>query len=669
MRGMVRRWGDILPPLIAAAFAVGLSACGGGASPSAPSPSPRTPSPEVIERPGPTVPTTNEAPVADAGTNRTADGGASVTLDGGGSSDPEGGPLTFAWAQTGGTPGVALAGADTARATFTAPNVGADAELTFTLTVTDPGGLSAGDTVMIGVRSGTDRPVPGGTPVANEAPTANAGNNRTVDGGASVTLDGGGSVDPEGGLLTFAWVQTGGTPRVALAGADTARATFRAPNPGTDAELTFALTVTDPDGMSADDTVTIRVRAVNDRPAANEAPTANAGSNRTVNEGASVTLDGGGSSDPEDGPLAFAWTQTGGTPRVALAGADTARATFRAPNLKATEELTFALTVTDPDGLSAGDGVTIRIRADNDRPTANAGPDRTVDEGTPVTLDGGGSVDPEGGLLTFAWAQTDVTPGVALAGADTARATFTAPDVGADAELTFALTVTDPDGLSSDDGVTIRVRGANDAPTASAGPNITVDEGDTATLDGGGSVDPEGGTLTFAWVQTGGTPEVTLAGADTARATFAAPNLSADAELTFALTVTDPDGLSSGDTVTVGVRADNDPPTARAGADVTIGDGDPVTLDGGGSSDPEGGTTDLLVGADRGNAVGDIERRGHGPSDVLHAATRRTGGTDVRADGDRSGRGAGERHGNCDRARRRRCADRGRRCLPHDLRR
>ena len=92
------------------------------------------------------------------------------------------------------------------------------------------------------------------------------------------------------------------------------------------------------------DTVTMTVTPN----ASNTAPTANAGADQSVTAGASVTLDGSGSSDPDTGDtLTYSWAHTSGTPAVTLTGATTASPTFTAPAVTTSTNFVFTLTVSD----------------------------------------------------------------------------------------------------------------------------------------------------------------------------------------------------------------------------------------------------------------------------------------------------------------------------------
>jgi hypothetical protein len=79
--------------------------------------------------------TSNQAPIANAGSDQNVNANALVTLDGSGSSDPDGNlPLTYYWTQTGG-PAVTLSNPAIVAPSFTAPSD--PAVLTFILAVTD----------------------------------------------------------------------------------------------------------------------------------------------------------------------------------------------------------------------------------------------------------------------------------------------------------------------------------------------------------------------------------------------------------------------------------------------------------------------------------------------------------------------------------------------------
>lgn len=87
------------------------------------------------------------------------------------------------------------------------------------------------------------------------APRASAGTTQSVSGNALVTLGGSGS-DPDGGMLTYMWLQIGGSP-VTLIAPNTPTPTFHAPN--ATGKLTFQLSVSDDANQTASATVDILV--------------------------------------------------------------------------------------------------------------------------------------------------------------------------------------------------------------------------------------------------------------------------------------------------------------------------------------------------------------------------------------------------------------------------
>jgi hypothetical protein len=387
------------------------------------------------------------------------------------------------------------------------------------------------------------------TAVASQAfAKAKAGPNQTVNEGDTVILDGSES-KLKGGIDIYQWQQTGGSPNVTLIDADTAWASFIAPDVGVGGtSLTFRLTVSNSSGKSDKDKTIVRVRFVNDP------PFADAGPDQDVDEVTTVILDGSNSSDPDDGIESYRWKQVAG-PSVTLSNPQAAKPTFLAPNVSEDgTSLTFELTVTDFGGLKAADTTTVNVIWLNDAPTADAGPDQDVDEETTVTLDGSNSSDPDDGIESYRWKQV-AGPSVTLSNPQAAKPTFLAPKVGPDGvSFTFELTVTDVGGLLSSDTAIVNVIWLNDPPTANAGVDQTVLERSTVTLDGSNSSDPDGGIESYRWKQVEG-PSVTLSDPTEDRPTFAAPSFddSGDKPLVFELIVTDDGGLQSSDSTTVSV--------------------------------------------------------------------------------------------------------------------
>lgn len=241
-------------------------------------------------------------------------------------------------------------------------------------------------------------------------------------------------------------------------------------------------------------------------------------------------------------------------------------------------------------------------------PIANAGADFSANEGQMgLTLNGSLSNDLDGDTLTYAWEQVvDGGPLVQLSGADTAQPTFTAPSVALGGEtLSFQLTVT-ANGKSSTDMVSVTVVNVNHPPVAEAGLDQSIAEGSPVTLHGEASFDIDTDTFTYAWMQVGDSPTVTLTGANTASPTFVAPYVGTNgapgvvATLVFELRVADgfPMDLPAPgytfdnvvDTVTVQITNVNNLPTADAGDDQTVNENAAVALNATGSSDPDSDT-------------------------------------------------------------------------------
>ena len=112
-----------------------------------------------------------------------------------------------------------------------------------------------------------------------------------------------------------------------------------------------------------------------------------------------------------------------------------------------------------PDTDSDGDG----IPDCNDRdlpPVSDPGGHQVVDSETIVYLNGSASYDPDGTIVKYLWRQVDGSV-IGLTAGDSAQALFVSPATMAeDVLLTFALTVTDNEGLTSTESVVVTVNRA-----------------------------------------------------------------------------------------------------------------------------------------------------------------------------------------------------------------
>lgn len=222
-------------------------------------------------------------------------------------------------------------------------------------------------------------------------------------------------------------------------------------------------------------------------------------------------------------------------------------------------------------------------------PVADAGPDQRVPVGSVATLDGSQSYAKTTGLITYQWTFSTKPHGstATLAGATTVRPTFTADLAG---PYTISLVVNNGGLPSNKDSVTVTAAAGDLAPVANAGPDQTVPPGATVTLNGSGSADPDGQPITtYSWTMTNRPAQSATLLLD---ATTATPSFTADVLGTYKLSLIVGDGAltSTADQVVITVVTGNIAPVANAGPDQYVATGQPVTLDGSGSTDANGDT-------------------------------------------------------------------------------
>ena len=295
------------------------------------------------------------------------------------------------------------------------------------------------------VRTGgsTTPPPPPPPPPAgdNVPPTADAGPDKTVQVNTPATIIGSGS-DSDGAIVSYQWTRKSD-------GSVWSNDEILVFTPSGTSPKTFVLTVTDDGGATATDEMILTVTS---EPVGNTPPTANAGGDQNIVTGTLVTLDGSGSSDANSDALTYSWSFTnrpaGST--AMLTGSTTVNPTFT-PDLDG--NYVVQLIVNDGTVDSTPDSMTVMAGATppvNIPPTADAGPDKTVQVNNPVTISGIGSSDSDGTIVSYQWVRQ--SNGQVMA--DTETFTFTPTGT---RTKTYILTVTDDQGATASDMMVLTV--------------------------------------------------------------------------------------------------------------------------------------------------------------------------------------------------------------------
>jgi outer membrane autotransporter protein len=239
----------------------------------------------------------------------------------------------------------------------------------------------------------------------------------------------------------------------------------------------------------------------------NTPPVANAGPDRTVNDtngqpGETVVLDGSGSTDVDpDNVLTYEWFDLDNDTSL---GAPSASPTLTVTLGPGTHNLSLSVNDDSSDTGTSFDSDPLVITVNGPvPPIANAGLDQTVEDsdgqdGEQVTLNGSASTDPDGTIVEYEWIRQIDPDTIDTLGLGQ-TITVTLPDGTNDVRLR----VTDNAGNSTVDSVVITVNSGS-IPTANAGPDRTIPDsdgqpGESVTLDGTASTDPDGPIALYEW--------------------------------------------------------------------------------------------------------------------------------------------------------------------------
>jgi PKD repeat protein len=219
---------------------------------------------------------------------------------------------------------------------------------------------------------------------------------------------------------------------------------------------------------------------------------ANAGADQLTQTLTMLNFTGAMSNDPDGSIVLASWSFGDG---ATAGGLNVAHSYTTAGTYTAT------LTVIDNNGASDTDTATVTVQ--NRPPNANAGPDETSPPNASLTLNGSGSSDPDGSIVTYAWNFGDGTTGTgAMPGHS-----YTAPGT-----YTAWLTVTDNNGASASDNAVVTVS-STAPPTWARGIGASGSDGGYAIVGDAAGNTIVGGVFRAA-MTVGSTPLPNLGGAD-----------------------------------------------------------------------------------------------------------------------------------------------------------
>jgi len=486
--------------------------------------------------------------------------------------DQDGDPLTFSIVTNGSKGSAVITSPATGAFTYT-PNKDATGSDSFTFKVNDGTVDSNTATVTVTINS------------VNDPPTA-AGFSITVDENQSASGQLTAS-DPDGDPMTFSIVANGSKGSAVITNPDTGAFSY---TPNKDATGSDSFTFKVNDGMvdSNKATVTVTIKAVNDP------PTATGSSVSTYeNQPVSGQLT---AIDPDGDPLTYSIVTNGSKGSAVLTNLTTGAFTYT-PNKDETGSDSFTFKVNDGTVDSNTATVAVSISIINEPPTA-AGSAISTDKNQAVSGQLTAS-DPDGDPLTFSIVANGSKGSAVITNQVTGAFTYT-PNKDETGSDSFTFKANDGTVDSNIAQVSVTINAVNDPPTAS-GTSVTTEENQTVSGQLTAS-DADGDSLTFSIVTNGSKGVVVITNQATGAFTYT-PNKDATGSDSFTFKVNDGMVDSNKATVTVTIKAVNDPPTAT-GSSVSTYENQPVSgqLT---AIDPDGDplTYSIVTNGSKGSAV------------------------------------------------------------------
>ncbi|XP_059616383.1 dyslexia-associated protein KIAA0319-like protein [Phlebotomus argentipes] len=324
-------------------------------------------------------------------------------------------------------------------ATLQLSDLTAPGNYTFKLTVSDSDGVQNFTTANITVLKGIDYP-----------PEANAGpdvilylphNNITLNG--SLSTD-----DRE--IVAWEWTKDSTDESKAVDMQNTRTPYLQLSNLE-EGIYKFVLKVTDASGQTSSATVHVFVK-----PPTNLPPIANAGKNITINLPQNWASLNASESRDDVKISSYHWRQISGPSTASIVNAN---ATLANATVLTLGSYVFEVTVVDENGNNATDQVTVKvIQEKNSPPVANGGGDQNMVLPQTVMILNGSKSSDDLGIVNFTWTRegSSVAVGTIIGNTDH-EAVLMVTDLVA-GRYVFRLTVTDEQGLSSSDTVSVIVR-------------------------------------------------------------------------------------------------------------------------------------------------------------------------------------------------------------------